>query len=127
MIGQKFGYLEVIEDLGKVNGRYRVKCKCECGNIKVIPKDDIRSGRTKSCGYMKYKLRTESIENNGTETNKLYPYEKLTIAYINKRIKELRKSISHLEGKTPDVMNKVEWLTYYVTLGKICELQELIK
>ena len=127
MVGQKFGYLEVIEDLGKVNGRYRVKCKCDCGNIKIIPKDDIRSGRTKSCGCMKYKLKIETIKENGTKIDKLYPYEKLTTQYIKRRINELRKSIKNLEGKTPNTMNKVEWLTYYVTLGKICELQELIK
>lgn len=127
MVGQKFGYLEVIEDLGKVNGRYRVKCKCDCGNIKIIPKDDIRSGRTKSCGCMKYKLKMETIKENGTKIDKLYPYEKLTTQYIKRRINELRKSIKNLEGKTPNTMNKVEWLTYYVTLGKICELQELIK
>lgn len=127
MFGQKFGYLEVIEDLGKVNGRYRVKCKCDCGNIKIIPKDDIRSGRTKSCGCMKYKLKMETIKENGTKIDKLYPYEKLTTQYIKRRINELRKSIKNLEGKTPNTMNKVEWLTYYVTLSKICELQELIK
>lgn len=56
--GKKFNYLTVIERVpGYVtkNGRKRVayKCRCDCGNEKIILSESIRTGNTKSCGCIK--------------------------------------------------------------------------
>ena len=56
IIGKKFGELEVVEFVGfKRVGRKRrsiYRCKCSCGNEKVITRTDLLSGKVKSCGHL---------------------------------------------------------------------------
>ena len=49
-VGKKYGKLTILESLGRDGSRVLVKCKCDCGNEKIIDVGDIKSGRTKSCG-----------------------------------------------------------------------------
>lgn len=50
LTGQRFGKLTVIER-GENKGKYTTWiCKCDCGNIKRIRTDALRSGVTVSCG-----------------------------------------------------------------------------
>lgn len=46
--GQRFGKLTAIDYIN--NGRW--KCKCDCGNEKIISGTDLRKGSTKSCGCL---------------------------------------------------------------------------
>lgn len=50
--GQKFTRLTVLRYLGKdpVTSRYNWECKCDCGKIKVVHKQHLIKGKTKSCG-----------------------------------------------------------------------------
>lgn len=52
-LGTRFGRLVVISDgfKGK-HGHYCVKCKCDCGNEKVIEQTNLRQGHTVSCGCL---------------------------------------------------------------------------
>ena len=51
LIGQKFGYLTVLERTKeKANGAYIWKCQCDCGNITFVPTGNLTSLHTKSCG-----------------------------------------------------------------------------
>lgn len=52
MIGSKFGKLKVIEECEKrsKNGHKCYKCLCECGNIKIVREDTLKSGASRSCG-----------------------------------------------------------------------------
>lgn len=56
MIGKKFGLLTVLEEdieHPKTKNRCKFwKCQCDCGNIKVINGNNLRSGNTKSCGCL---------------------------------------------------------------------------
>lgn len=56
MRGQQYGRLSVYEfsHSEKCNGGARAiwKCKCQCGNVKNISGDALRSGHTKSCGCL---------------------------------------------------------------------------
>lgn len=45
-IGQKFGKLTILEELGK----NKVLCRCDCGSIKEYVKSLVVYGNTKSCG-----------------------------------------------------------------------------
>jgi len=49
--GQRFGKLVVIE---KVCGypSYSWKCKCDCGNTKVVRRGNLTSGKSRSCGCL---------------------------------------------------------------------------
>jgi len=53
--GDKSGLLTVISSYGKdKHGHTKWKCKCECGNIKIIVGHGISSNNTKSCGCLRY-------------------------------------------------------------------------
>lgn len=50
--GQRFGRLTVVEEHGFVNRKFRWKCLCDCGTVKLIRADVLRSGASKSCGCL---------------------------------------------------------------------------
>ena len=81
-IGDKFGKLTVIEEAGwyiQPSGQRKklFKCKCDCGNIKNIREEYLKSGHTKSCGHCNY-----IPINIGDKYNKLTVIEKAD-DYIN--------------------------------------------
>jgi hypothetical protein len=47
-VGKKYRNLLVLEKLGTINGRYRVKVRCDCGKEKTIRIETMKS--SKSCG-----------------------------------------------------------------------------
>lgn len=57
LIGQRFGYLTVIEEapsiINKSGKKYSAwKCQCDCGKITIVRTDYLRNGHTKSCGCL---------------------------------------------------------------------------
>ena len=67
--GQKFGYLTVLPGRGvinyDINGKTKrtkhvltVKCRCDCGNEKMISYYSLINGQAKSCGCKSIELRT---------------------------------------------------------------------
>ena len=66
LIGQKFGYWNVLErDLSKKGAAYWI-CQCQCGTIRSVCGSSLRNGTSTSCGC----YRTEnSRTNNGTYIN----------------------------------------------------------
>lgn len=53
LTNRKFGMLVAIENLGRKSPRSRAhlwRCKCECGNEKIVDTQALRSGNTSSCG-----------------------------------------------------------------------------
>ena len=62
MIGQKYGLLTVIDEApSAANGDAMWKCRCDCGNIKIVKGRHLRSGNTTSCGCKRIQ---SLIENN---------------------------------------------------------------
>lgn len=51
-VGDIFHRLTVVADLGVVDGRRFVRCKCECGKEIEVRKDSIENGHTKSFGCL---------------------------------------------------------------------------
>lgn len=52
LTGKKFNKLLILEEIRKGNTIY-CKCRCDCGNIKLIKKWSVSSGESKSCGCLK--------------------------------------------------------------------------
>jgi hypothetical protein len=51
MVGRRFGQFEVIEFVCKtVNHQKKWLCHCNCGGIRIVRGDKLRSGKTRSCG-----------------------------------------------------------------------------
>jgi len=57
--GQKFGRLLVLETLWDETP-FKVRCKCDCGNIVVLNKADVQSCHTKSCGCLQRERASET-------------------------------------------------------------------
>lgn len=56
LTGQKFGYLTVVEKAGSDPKRaeWRWLCKCDCGNLTIVPSYRLRHGGVTSCGCHQY-------------------------------------------------------------------------
>ena len=87
MIGKKYGWLTVIDQYkdkcGKRDAYYCI-CRCQCGNIKKVLADNLRSGGTVSCGCWnrqnhqkrnKYDLSGEYGVGWTTNTNKEFYFD----------------------------------------------------
>lgn len=61
LCGLKFNHLTVIkyanDYVRKKTGQHirQWECQCDCGNIKIVREDSLKSGHTKSCGCLSYK------------------------------------------------------------------------
>lgn len=59
IIGKKFGKLTIIDGAYIKDYRVYLRCKCDCGNEKIILRENITRGLTKSCGCYK---KTNSLD-----------------------------------------------------------------
>lgn len=67
LTGQKFGIWTVLERAeNSPSGRVQWLCKCECGTIRSVSRNELRSGESQSCGCLnKEILRTRAIDLTG--------------------------------------------------------------
>lgn len=66
--GKKVNMLSVLERIGSnENQKALYKCKCDCGNIKIITAGDLKSGRVISCG-----CHAKTFLDNLHESNKIH-------------------------------------------------------
>lgn len=77
MIGEKFGRLTVIEraeDQFTPKGKriIRYKCKCDCGNEKVVAKWHLTSGKIVSCGCYQHERQVKANTKHGHTGTHLY-------------------------------------------------------
>jgi hypothetical protein len=92
-IGKKFSNMEILE----VIGYRKVKCRCDCGNLKNCDFQDLRRGRIKACGCKRhtpelnelsriraYQLLEKGVLNKGGDN---YPKEDREFKYMLYRIK----------------------------------------
>lgn len=57
--GQKFGFLTAVNPT-RINGRFAWHCRCDCGNEIDVDSNNLRTGKTKSCGCQKANLVSKS-------------------------------------------------------------------
>jgi len=58
--GQKFRMLTVVEKVGATETNISLwKCKCDCGNEKVVPRKNLIGGGTRSCGCLHSKKQLQ--------------------------------------------------------------------
>lgn len=63
LTGDRYGRLVVKEESKSKGKARRFLCACDCGEKKVIPLKDLRSGNTKSCGCLqKEKARKNALD-----------------------------------------------------------------
>lgn len=89
LIGKKYNRLTVIEEASPINGRSAWKCQCDCGNIKTIKTEELRSGGTQSCGCWNKEQRSLRVENMYSKCKKYMPTEASARYIWNKRYGEI--------------------------------------
>lgn len=52
--GTVFGKLTILYEVESKNNLRCFKCRCECGNEKIVALQDLKSGKVKSCGCLKH-------------------------------------------------------------------------
>jgi hypothetical protein len=59
LAGQRFGRFVVLSR-GQTNSKqnFQWKCQCDCGKLKMVAGDGLRSGKTKSCGCLRREILT---------------------------------------------------------------------
>ena len=72
LTGQRFGRLVVMNEAGKRNNFVAWKCRCDCGNEKVITGSSLRNGSTKSCGCLNKEKTKEKHTKHGKCDTKVY-------------------------------------------------------
>lgn len=74
IIGQKFGRWTVEEEMEKSSyGQRMFKCKCSCGNVRVLSYANLVGGTSKSCGcYNVEKIIERSTTHGRSDSEKLY-------------------------------------------------------
>jgi hypothetical protein len=71
--GERYGRLLVIMPIKKDGrGEYFWICQCDCGNIKTISGNKLRSGNTRSCGCFREEHRGDNNRTHGMANNRLY-------------------------------------------------------
>jgi hypothetical protein len=60
-IGDKFNMLKVVAYVGKDKYYNKIySCKCDCGNMKNVLENRIKTNATKSCGCLRFNKKTEA-------------------------------------------------------------------
>lgn len=70
--GQSFGKLTVMECAGSRNQRRVWRCRCECGNVAVVPTYCLVGGNTRSCGCGKAELTRQAKTKHGMSRTAIY-------------------------------------------------------
>lgn len=73
LIGNRYGRWLVIDDGGKNKNRLRLwKCKCDCGNIRLVAGVHLLKGYSKSCGCYKRDLTIARNTSHNQSRTRLY-------------------------------------------------------
>lgn len=85
LTGKIFSRLEVVGQAGKNKwGAYKWLCLCDCGNKIVVLDNNIKSGRTKSCGCLNKEVHTKhGHARRGKETNIYHVWQQIVQRCVN--------------------------------------------
>ena len=73
LTGQRFGRLVVLERAeNNMHRKTQWKCRCDCGNERVIEGNSLRRGVTKSCGCLHIEVFSAFNTTHGKEQSRLY-------------------------------------------------------
>src|SRR5262245_39727606 len=69
ILGQRFGRLTVVEDVGTIGTRYRHwVCRCDCGEMTVVRATSVGGGRIRSCGCLRRETTRQRSLKHGMAT-----------------------------------------------------------
>ena len=73
LTGQRFGRLVVLDFFDyDHNHKALWKCQCDCGNQKVVRANELRAGKTQSCGCLHKQQLSERVKKHGGRGTRLF-------------------------------------------------------
>lgn len=72
LTGQRFGRLTVVEYDHTHNGSAYWKCKCDCGNEKIISSNSLTQGNATSCGCYRKEYVSAQKKTHGMSKTRIY-------------------------------------------------------
>lgn len=80
LVGKRFGELYVLKMCIDDKGKTAYECLCNCGNHKICRRTDLESGRIKTCGCGKTRIRNDKL------TGKHYAYNSIRSSANTRKI-----------------------------------------
>lgn len=69
----RYGRWTVIQDMGYSASNHRLLlCRCDCGTERIIQKQNLKEGRTKSCGCLRKEVSTAHSTTHGRSNTRLF-------------------------------------------------------
>ena len=119
LIGQKFGRLVVLEDVGENKHKqviWKCQCQCEEGNIVTVRGNSLRSGNTKSCGCFNKEKAQEKATKHGQSKSPIY---RIWHSMLNRCYNPNNSSYHNYGGRGIKVCEKWwNFETFYEDIGK---------
>lgn len=72
LTGQKFGRWTVLRFCGLKRRESQWECKCECGNVHVVGRGNLVSGRSQSCGCLREERLSAAISKHNMSEDPLF-------------------------------------------------------
>lgn len=119
--GERYGRLIVLEYYGKdKRGKHLWRCKCDCGNEKVVVADNLSSGKSNSCGCLKREFLARKGNQFGLFTDRRIAVFRVQYSHIKRRHKKFIGEIFSFD----DFVKKSESPCYYCGMEWSRELQD---
>ena len=64
-VGSKWSRWTVLENLGSIGGNYKSKVLCDCGTVKTVVDNSLRSGVSSSCGCLRREVMALEKRSHG--------------------------------------------------------------
>ncbi len=85
--GDKFHRLTVIREVGKIKGKRRFLCQCDCGNEKIIRLEGLIRQTSKSCGCLRSEITSMHRSTHGQRQSRLYgTWQNMKNRCLNKNV-----------------------------------------
>jgi len=73
LVGERFGRLVVVERAeDSKSGATRWRCRCDCGEVRIVYRGHLRSGHTASCGCLQKEMTAKINRTHGMKGTRAY-------------------------------------------------------
>ena len=119
--GERYGRLLVLEYSGKDHrGKHLWRCRCDCGNEKIVVGDNLSSGKSNSCGCLRKEFLSKKGNQFGLYSDRRLAIYKVQYSHLKRRHSKFSGEIFSFE----EFVKKSESPCHYCGLEWSKEIQD---